>query len=190
MKELTTIPVIVDDIKRMDEFQMTRCSYYSIEAETTSSNWIVELENRKIPHYLFGLQGLLTNPIGGGEFQNPGQITSIIEQIEFDDSLIVDINDIWLPNNLFDDRPHKRGDVYRISLGVYSIAHKYRYNQISADRYISSCIELKNEIRYSQMESETFAEWAKSQVEEAKMVYKKNKKYQLDYIEKRNNKKP
>ena len=103
------VPVVVDDVKRYGKLKMARCTYFTIECDAPSSNWVLELGKKSIPFLLIGLSGLIVRPIRGGRlFESSDSIDELFDTIESHPSLYVDINDLWLPNKLFQGLPHGR----------------------------------------------------------------------------------
>lgn len=181
---MSTIPIMIDDIKKYKNFNMTRCTYFSIECDSPSPDWILELENREVPFYLFGLSGIIREPIGSKtEFDSPHFIDELFEAIEEIPELFVDINDIWLPNFLFEGSPDKRGDVYRVKERLFIEADRFREDKISPDRFLNICRELKAYLYYSETETKSFKEWANNQVLKAKEEYPKNPELALKWRE-------
>jgi len=181
-EEVPSIPVMVDDVKEFKNFRMTRCTYFSIECDTPSAEWMMELKDREVPFYLFGLSGIIREPIGTKTaFDSPQAIDELFETIEKTPELFVDINDIWLPNFLFENTPTERGTVYRIKERLFLEADRFRDDRISVDRFLKICEELRDHISYSDTETESFKEWASSQIEMAKKVFPKNPDLELKY---------
>ncbi|MHC4359021.1 MAG: hypothetical protein ACYSTQ_09520 [Planctomycetota bacterium] len=61
---MSTIPIIIDDIKRYDKFRMSRCTFFSIAYDLPSPDWVLELEDSSIPFFLLGLSGIIWKPMG------------------------------------------------------------------------------------------------------------------------------
>jgi hypothetical protein len=175
------VPVVVDDVKRYGKFKMTRCTYFTIECDAPSSNWVLELGKKSIPFLLIGLSGLIVRPIGGGRlFESSDSIDELFKTIESDPSLYVDINDLWLPNKLFQGLPH-RGEVYRVGSRLFHVAYLCREERISEDQFFRQCSELKSLIRLSKKETRSFASWSRLQIERARDSYPKSKGLELKW---------
>lgn len=181
-KQLTfDIPVIVDDVKNYRNFSMTRCTYFTIECDVPSPNWVLGLKNKSIPFVLIGLSGVVSKPIGDSAlFHTPESIEELFNTIETSPSLYIDMNDLWLPNVLF-QAPHRRGQVYRVENKLFNEAYLFREEKISEDHFLHRCSNLRPEIRYSEKETHSFENWGKLQIEKAKGVYPKNKNLELGY---------
>ncbi len=178
------VPVVVDDIKRYGKFKMTRCTYFTIECDAPSSNWVLELGKKSIPFLLVGLSGLIIKPIGDGSlFESSDSIEELFNTIESHPSLYVDINDFWLPNNLFQGA-HRRGRVYRVGSKLFRVAYLYREERISEGQFLRRCSELKSHIRFSKKETRSFVSWSRSQIERARDSYPKSKGLKLEWRQK------
>lgn len=181
-EKMPSIPVMVDDVKEFKNFRMTRCTYFSIECDTPSAEWLMELKDREVPFYLFGLSGIIREPIGAKtEFDSSQAIDELFEIIEKIPELFVDINDIWLPNFLFENTPTERGTVYRIKERLFLEADSFRDDRISMDRFLKICEKLRDQISYSDTETKSFKGWASHQVEMAKNIFPKNPDLELKY---------
>lgn len=181
-KQLTfDIPVIIDDVKNYRNFSMTRCTYFTIECDVPSPNWILGLENKSIPFVLIGLSGVVFKPIGDSAlFPSAESIEELFNTIETSPSLYIDTNDLWLPNVLF-QTPQRRGQVYRVGNRLFNEAYLFREEKISEDYFLRRCSHLKPEIRHSEKETLSFENWGKSEIEKAKGLYPKNKNLELRY---------
>lgn len=51
---MNTIPVLIDDIKDYPNFEMTRCTYFTIDSDMPSPDWVLELDNKKINFDIYG----------------------------------------------------------------------------------------------------------------------------------------
>jgi hypothetical protein len=177
------VPVVVDDAKNYGKFKMTRCTYFTIECDAPSSNWVLELGKKSIPFLLIGLSGLIVRPVRGGRlFESSDSIDELFDTIESHPSLYVDINDLWLPNKLFQGLPH-RGQVYRVGIKLFHVAYLYREERISEDQFLRQCSELKGNIRFSRKETHSFENWSKFQIQKAKDSFPKSKGLRLEYRE-------
>jgi hypothetical protein len=177
------VPVVVDDVKCYGKFKITRCTYFTIECDAPSSNWVLELEKKSIPFLLIGLSGLIVRPIGGGRlFESSDSLDELFNTIESHPSLYVDINDLWLPNKLFQGVPH-RGDVYRVGIELFHVAYLYREERISEDQFSRQCSERKGNIRFSKKETRSVENWSRFQIQKAKDSFPKNKGLRLEYRE-------
>lgn len=182
-----SIPVILDDIKNYEDFDMSRCTYFTIESDVPLPNWVLELGNLRIPFYLLGISGIILQPIGNDNiFKSSDLIDKLFDTIESVPGLYIDTNDIWLPNFLFANLPHKRGSVYRIKEKLFLETYRYRYDKISEKRFYMLCEELSASIDYSHIETNAFKEWEKGKIEEAIRLYPKNRESELKWSQMNN----
>jgi hypothetical protein len=178
--EILHIPVIIDDVKKYDNFDMTRCVYFTIESDLPSPNWLLTFEGKNIPFYLLGLSGIIFKPFGEKDiFDSVDLIDDLFDSIEKNISLYVDTNDIWLPNFLF--KRQERGQVYRINNNLFLKSYLYRDNKIPESEFISYCKEIPDGLHYSLTETKIFHDWMMKQIEEATRIYPKNKNMELNW---------
>jgi len=175
------VPVVVDDVKSYGKFKMARCTYFTIECDAPSSNWVLELGKKSIPFLLIGLSGLIVRPIGGSHlFESSDSIDELLDTIEAHPSLYVDINDLWLPNRLFQGLPH-RSQVYRVGFKLFHVAYLYREERISEEQFLRQCSQLRSPVRLSKKETHSFENWSRFQIQKAKDSFPKNKGLKLEY---------
>lgn len=178
----SSVPVIIDDIKNYDGFQMSRCSYFSIECDAPTTGWSLTLEKRDIPFYLLGISGVIWKPFGKDKiFHNVKLIEETFDAIEKDPSLFVDTNDIWLPNFLFEGKSHERKMVYRVSNRVFLEAYEFRQERISEKRFLENCRKFSDDVEFSEQETASFSSWTAKQIEEAKTRFPKDKDLKLEW---------
>jgi len=176
-----SVPILIDDLKKYDTFQMTRCTYFSIECDVPSPGWQLGMENQTIPFLMFGLFGIVFKPFEKSPiFLSPDSIDSLFNTIEENPSLFIDTNDIWLPNKIFPSSP-KRGEVYRVDYDLFKAAYLFREYKMSEDKFLEICRELGKGVRYSPEETESFRGWAERQIEKAKRLYPKKVESALKY---------
>jgi len=176
-----SVPLLIDDTKKYDTFQMARCTYFSIECDVPSPGWQLGIGSEPIPFLMFGLSGIVFKPFGKDPiFPSPDSIDSLFNTIEENPSLFIDTNDIWLPNEIFPLSP-KRGEVYRVDYDLFKAAYLFREDKISENKFLKICRELKGRVHYSPEESESFIGWAKRQIAEAKDRYPKKMESALKY---------
>jgi hypothetical protein len=182
-KDMKSVPIMIDSVKNIKGFQMTRCTYFSIESDTPSLDWILQIGDQIIPFMLIGLSGIITKPIGADPYFNSIQlIEDLFDAIEKKPNLYVDINSIWLPNFLFESDLRVRGQVYRAKEKLFIAAYQYQVGEISLKELMRMIESDKNGLKLSETETGTFKKWAKIQIEEAKKAYPKSTELELDWI--------
>ena len=178
--EAITVPTMIDDIKKIGKFQMSRCTYLSIECSKPSTGWTLDLGNVKVPFFLIGLSGIIIEPDElNDKFDSPLKIDDLFERVESSENLFIDVNDILLPNSYFRSGPHKRGSVYRIPHHVFGYAMSYREGLYSLGDLISLCDNEIKGAQYSDIETSAFHTWSQNQINDAKKNYKADKKKKL-----------
>lgn len=173
MENEITIPIIVDDVKALESFKMTRLIYFSIGATEFFSDFLIEFENIELPVTVIDFHGIITRSIDETRFSTPESIGKLFDTIEDTEGLYVDTNDIWLPNELF-PQIMKRGDLVRISTALFKLALAYRSDKLSYNDFLSGSLELKSEIYKSPDEDKAFKKWSSEQIEYAIERYNKS----------------
>jgi hypothetical protein len=166
---MPNIPVIVDDIKRLNGFDMTRCVYFHIDCEDTLDPWLLGLGGTEVPFLMLGLSGIIMQPMSGrSEFESPQdieQLFSFIEGLrrqERDEAhLNVEIADMWLPNGVMQRRGEiLRGDVYRVDLVLFESAIAFTAGRLDYGRFLERSISGQREVFFSERETKVIQEWA------------------------------
>ena len=182
------IPVLLDDIKRLDDFSMARFSFFTIEAASAVDDWVALLRVRRIPFLLLGVSAVLHRPdLEVTHFTAPEQIDQLFDAIESVEGLVVETSHIWLPNFLFEERHDwvlsagrenpatRRGAVWRISFGLFQRALQFQRETISPKRFVEECRELtaaaKAPAIHSPEETHAFLLWSQAQIEAARVNY-------------------
>lgn len=198
-----TIPILVDDVKQLAGFNMTRSSFFTIDASGMGDDWVAILRGQRVPFLILGVTTALHRPdLEKLLFHSASTIDHLFDQIEAVEGLVVESEYIWLPNFLFD--PHsgqysagrkpvqlERGAVWRIRFGLFQMALTFRQEVIAADTYVERCWQLiqsgQIEIGYSQEESESFRSWSDEQFAAARKNFLQQREDPqrgvLDYVD-------
>jgi hypothetical protein len=176
------IPIIIDDVKNFENFQMTRCIYFSIESDFPTSQWVSEYDGKRLPLYLLELSGIIYKPLGRNYyFKSVDLINEVFQTIEASDYLYVDTNDIWIPNKLF-SQP-KRGLVYRVREDLFLKAYKYRVGQMTSEEFWEAFYSEPHKfLSFSKEETIAFQKWADLQINEARELYHKRQDLALKFV--------
>ena len=62
-----TIPVIIDDVKKLENFSMSRCTYFSIQCDTPSPGWTLTIGNISTSFLMMGMSGIIYSPADGSD---------------------------------------------------------------------------------------------------------------------------
>ncbi len=180
-----SIPVVVDDVKSTRDFPMTRCTYFSVECEHPSPDWVLAMPELGLPFLMLGLSGIVTQPSEDHPlFDTPERFEDFYSNVEQHKDLFVDSNDIWLPNSLFRAGSAKRGDVFRIGLGLFERACGYRYDAVDFDQFTRIVRELDEPPRPSPEETRALHDWTWHHIDLIKADHEGNPTRKLDRIRK------
>jgi len=174
VKKALTIPVMIDDIKEQTGFQMSRCTYFSIASNVPSPEITLD-RSINFPSIMVGFTSVICRPSNRSPlFDKPGKISGLFERVEKNQGLYVDINDLWLPNFLFDEENRKRSSVYRIDIELFRLAFNYQNEIISNEDFIKYCKQTGLRAEFSPTETEAFAKWGGAQIKHARKYYRQN----------------
>jgi hypothetical protein len=179
-----SVPVFIDDRRAAAGLALTRCTYFSIESDEPSDAWLLELKKQRIPFLLLGLSGVIAAPSRRRPFfDSPASIDGLFETIESTPGLFVDINDVWLPNDLFGDRPATRGDIYRVDAPLFLKAQNFRVGRLTPSSFGAIGESRSGSLRYSDAETRAFKEWSSGHITAARAKYHADKSRALTYRE-------
>lgn len=185
-------PVLIDDVKMLNEFNMTRCTVFTINAELADNDWVAQLRLRGIPFQLIGLTAVICRPeVDIPRFSDPTQIDSLFNRIEQSGELVVESGQLWIPNELFssyasssatqegDHQELNRGEVWRATFGLIQRALKYQRELVNTAQFVGDCAALDDRgsaaLTYSTVETEVFRNWSVGQIENARIHYQHQK---------------
>jgi hypothetical protein len=182
------IPVLIDSVERSRDFDMTRSTFFTIEAASAIDDWVALLRERRIPFLLLGMSPVIHRPdLETPRFSSIGQIDELFNSIEDIGGLVVETAHIWLPNMLFDpselrdlsssaeDSPFRRGSVWRVSFELFQRALQFQREVLDTERFSEECRELMESseppVEYSYDETVVFRAWSTAQIEAARANY-------------------
>lgn len=184
------IPVLLDDVKRLGDFQMSRFLFFTVDPTGTVEDWISMLRVQQIPFLLFGLTAVIHRPdLKSVTFAEPEHVDRLFNRIEENDGLLVESEHLWLPNVLFEDDRGRwkvtsgedsvsagRGDIWRISYDLFQEALRFRQEVVSRAQFVETCVTLARapepSVTFSRDETIVFREWSASQFAEARRNYR------------------
>jgi hypothetical protein len=178
MKE-KTVPVMIDDLKEIGNFRMTRATYFYVESLEPSPDILLEFGELEFPVFSLEFSGVIYRPLGDTEiFESSDLIENIFLEVEKHESFYVDSDNLWIPNRMFDRRP-ARGDVYRLNYSLFSKLYTLCKDDASLDDRARKLVAPSGDIAFSEKETEAFKDWTNSIIEEAKRVYPKDRNLKL-----------
>jgi hypothetical protein len=171
------IPVIIDDVKRLDGFDMTRCVYFHIECEDTLDPWVLGVNGMQTPFLMLGLSGIIIQPIDGGNvFTSPQQLEELFSFIEGlrregrdEAHMNVEIADVWVPNRMLGmEREAARGDVYRVDLDLFQSAMAFTSGRLNYEAFLGRALENRHEVFFTEQETKVIQAWAAREIERSR----------------------
>ena len=192
--DLLTVPIQIDSIKDIRDFENTRCIYFRVE--------IAESELEEASHFegweddnllLIGHWAVLTGPIGNqagtNKFTSPDLITNTFDKIYNHPELNLELCHFWVPNQLIAHfKPVKEircGDIYRLSARLFNLCHRRSPQELLAMSPEILESKAQMEIQDSAEETRAFRIWRKARIDEFKERHYA-KGYQSRRLEKRN----
>jgi len=187
-QEDLTVPVWVDEFRKLGKHTMARMTYLAVEADDPIAGYPLPLESGTSPVMTTGLSAALCQPSAKkNRFESAQDIQDLFDSIEEEHEYFVETPDLWLPTAVLEARGRKpqRGDVFRISREHLSAGLRMRAGQISPQTLVAECKKIRRKGVYSAGETKAFAEWNQLQVAEAQKQYAgfKKKNITLDWYD-------
>ena len=179
--EYQTVPVMIDDRKNISNFQMTRVTYFYIEAVEPSPD--IPLRKTSLGRSILPLEfsGVIYKPLGrSSRFKTAKQIEKLFQGVEQHETLYVDSDNIWIPNLLF-NKPPKRADVFRVPFELFARLYTICRDDATLAAGLQQIKDSSGLITLSDEESSAFAEWTTGIIADAKAAYPKNKNLALTW---------
>ena len=181
--DAVTVPIAIDSVKHIETYNMTRCTYFSIENSAPAPGWTLSLQDINIAFIMMDLSGVITSPPGASRFDNPDHLDRLFEVVEQKEELYVDTNDIWIPNALFNRSGGKiqRGDVYRIGFDLFRVAFMLKEEARSDEEFLRRMRHLNTPevLEFSIDETAALRDWNERQIDINKAYYHDNPQKKL-----------
>ncbi|MDH4218425.1 MAG: hypothetical protein OEW23_06575 [Candidatus Aminicenantes bacterium] len=173
MSELT-IPVQIDNIQHLGDFQRARCNYFRIEFSEgpfTGTYPVSHTDELRIAAW--GSWAVLMGPSVRVDdqdlFLSSDSIRETFMRIEETKGLFLDLGYIWLPNQLLGaenkNKDIRIGDVYRLSTRLFQKCYLFVAEMITEEEWLDYCHSFSEEIRPSPGETAAFREWRQKQIQ-------------------------
>jgi hypothetical protein len=173
------IPVSVETLGR-PYFPMVRCSYLYIESDAPRPGWTLEISASQLPFLMLGLVGIIQTPFDAPRFTDYRHVHELFERIE-GSGFLVHFADIWLPDFVFAPREPHVGDVYRIDVRLFKMAHLFREGGVTQEHFLDFLRDSMDQIglRFSEEETSAFSEWSRESLSSATNQPDKNPNLRL-----------
>lgn len=163
---------------------MTRCTYFTVDSSEPSPGWELHNADIDVSFFMLGMSGIITSPATNNPlFDTPDEIDYLFDAIERNDELYVEVNDIWLPNELFKKMYPKpqRGHVFRIGSDLFRLAYLLRDEVMSDDDFLQKMTRSRIPVTldFSEGETSALAAWNQRQIEINRKHYHENPQYNL-----------
>jgi len=178
------IPITVDSVKNIDTYRMTRCTYFSIENCEPAPGWTLQTDNVEVSFLMMGLSGVILSPLGDDQlFDTADKYDHLFQMIEKKNELYVEMNDIWIPNELFysANKTPERGDVFRVGYDLFKAAYILR-DEANSDKdflQVMEKLDIPLVLDFSENETDGLKLWNEKQIKINQEHYHENSKTNL-----------
>lgn len=173
----STVPVIIDSIKKDEGFPLTRCFYFCIETATPQSGWGLTTDWYRGPILLLGMSAIIVGPPSGApSFASPDDFNELMKVLDGDEEdFYLEQNAIWLPNISFGDAGHDRGAVFRVGLDAFRHAYAYTEQHMDQELFMEYARSMREDVFFSEEETKAFAAWDQELLEDVRAEYHQNR---------------
>ncbi len=120
-KITSTVPIISDVIRNIDEYDIVRCSYLSLKSDNPIPNWNIEVNGVSSQILLLNLEAIVVGSSGKESlFRDVKDIEQLYSFVENQDELFVDMNEIWIPFTWLGLSKIDQGLLFRIPSKCFS----------------------------------------------------------------------
>jgi len=179
----STIPVRIDSVKQIGEFQRTRCIYYRVEFDDMLLQGPFSLSmqdtNLRIEFANWNwavLSGSMNDFDEKNLFDSSQAINQIFQTIEEFDEIFLDLGHIWLPNDMpalvSQNNKICIGDVYRLSARVFYRCYLLASERIKENEWYEYCMSHPEDLWLSEQETTAFRNWRNEEIEKTKTRYR------------------
>jgi hypothetical protein len=176
-----TVPIVVDSRKDHGSFQMTRCSYLSIQSTKPLRDWDLHIRGTHLPILLLNLEAVVYQPLSPHaitHFSSPDHFEGLWTAVE-DAGLEVVIEELWLPNFAFRHIDPEPGHVYRILDKLFAEAAALRDGRSDFETLASLIERTEDGVVFSEEETYSLAGWWRRHHDAAIEAFPKNDNLQL-----------
>lgn len=173
------VPILVETPAR-PFFRMVRCHYLAIEYSDPQPGWEIRPEGilTALPFLMLELVGIVHQPLNGGRFTSHTLIEELFEQLEDKAGLLINFEDIWLPQFFF-DREVAVGDVYRLGKELFRQAYLFREGRLTDGHFGEDFKRFRDTLVFSEEETRAFTLWSDKEVFRAQESPPKNTELRL-----------
>ena len=182
-----SIPLFLEALKKDDhEYVYSRLSYHTVvRREGLGSTAALSLDSLEVSVLPMAMTGVVYRPAEAETFERWEMIESLFDRVTKADGLLLDTAYLWLPTAMLFDvllaESPEIGDVFRVSRELFTSAIDYREGRIEDAPFREICRARTAELRPSEVETRTFAQFAQSELWEARRQYPKNEALALSW---------
>jgi len=164
-----TVPVIIDSVKMIDDFQMSRCVYFRAGWDDSPpfAAWS-GVRGGMLPMWDQG--ALLVKPRRGDRFRTVAAIHRLFSWCE-ENGMLLTQGHVWVPNRLLARSADRiqRGNVYRLPYVLFQRCKQMASGRNAQDRML---FEWEGDgPEFSPDETDAFAAWGEEQIHVARRRY-------------------
>jgi hypothetical protein len=173
------VPILVETPGRQF-FRMVRCHYLAIEYSDPQPGWEIRPVGiaAPLPVLMLELIGIVYQPLSGGRFTSHTLIEELFEQLEDKAGLLINFEDIWLPEFLF-EREVAAGEVYRVGHELFRQAYLFREGHLAREHFGEDFKKFRDTLVFSEEETAAFTMWSDKEVFRAQQSPPKNAELRL-----------
>lgn len=181
----STVPLVVDAVRNIEDHEMVRCAYYAIASDAPVLDANVRVDGTNRPFLFMQLEAIFLNPPSTkDQFDSVDAVDAMYEYAAQYEGLFVDINDIWVPLAWFGYEDIRPGRLFRITIDDFINCWKFRNDQITVAVFLEESFSKRDipRLYYSEEETAAFKAWTERQIALSREIYHQNRDSYLQKI--------
>ncbi len=172
-----TVPVFIDSVKRMDDFECTRCIYYRLEFTHEPPTWPPSAPaDGTYAVANLGGWAVLCGPGGAERFDSSIDIEATLDELAGDDDISFDLGYCWLPNAALEaadpDGTVRAGDVLRLPAPLFRLCCRHAAGQVGDEPWRAGFATSEPVVELSVSETEAFRAWRRTRIDKTRQRYR------------------
>ncbi len=189
IRTFVTVPIVVDSVKSIENYRVTRCSYFLVENSEPVFEWGFQVLGMGVDFVLIDqFSGVIASPMGNAQrFDTVAQLDELFDVVERTPGLHIETNDLWIPNEMLirAGAEPERGNVFRVNgnlfRALYMLKEDVRTEQELINK-LGSAVDDTVGVEYSQDETSSLKRWNEKEISLIRENYHGNTEKNLPKI--------
>jgi len=173
----TSVPVFVDSVKALDEFQWTRCIYYRLDFNHEPPTWPTPApDGADYAVANLGGAAVLAGPGDGkARFDTLADIEATLDALAADDDVAFELGYCWVPSETLTelaDEAIRPGDVFRLPAPLFRLCCRHAAGLVDETAWRDGFASSDLRVESSPAETEAFRAWRRGRIGRTRERYR------------------